>query len=230
MSRIVLLNKPFQVLSQFTDPNGRGTLADYIDQPGLYAAGRLDYDSEGLLVLTDDGRAQQQITDPKFKLEKTYWAQLEGEISDEAIEKLIKGVELKDGLTRPARCRRIEPTEPWPRNPPIRQRNNDVTCWIELKIREGRNRQVRRMTATVGHPTLRLIRVAIGPWQLKQLQPGQWRESQIHLPRQSQPTARRNGQHRAGGGRSAGQQRQQRSRQTAGRNQKPTRSRTRKPS
>ncbi|MEH6473059.1 MAG: pseudouridine synthase, partial [Halopseudomonas sp.] len=150
MSKIVLFNKPFQVLSQFTDSQGRDTLAKFIDQPGLYAAGRLDYDSEGLLLLTDDGKLQQQVTDPKFKLEKTYWVQLEGQIGDQAIKRLCQGVELKDGITRPARCRILDQPDLWPRVPPIRQRQNDVTCWVELKIKEGRNRQVRRMTAAVG--------------------------------------------------------------------------------
>lgn len=185
MAQIILLNKPFQVLSQFTDSEGRNTLAQYINQPNLYPAGRLDYDSEGLLLLTDDGRLQQQIADPKFKLEKTYWVQVEGTISDTAIDRLCKGVELKDGVTRPAKCRRLQPsqTDPlWPRVPPIRQRNNDITSWIELKIKEGRNRQVRRMTAAAGHPTLRLIRVAIGSWSLDGLQPGQTRNEQAHLP------------------------------------------------
>ncbi len=181
MAKIVLFNKPFQVLCQFTDPEGRNTLAKFIRQPGLYAAGRLDYDSEGLLLLTDDGKLQQQVCDPKFKLEKTYWVQLEGAITDAAIDRLAKGVVLKDGMTRPAKCRRIEPSALWPRVPPIRQRQNDITGWIELKIREGRNRQVRRMTAAVGFPTLRLVRVAIGSWTLESLQPGQSRTEQVHL-------------------------------------------------
>ena len=183
MSQIILLNKPFQVLSQFTDAQGRQTLADFIAEKHVYCAGRLDYDSEGLLLLTGDGRLQQQITDPRFKLEKTYWVQLDGTISDQAIERLQKGVELKDGMTRPARCRRLAAPQVWPRVPPIRQRNNDITSWIELKIREGRNRQVRRMTAAVGFPTLRLIRQAIGNWSLNGLQPGQSRCENVHLPR-----------------------------------------------
>lgn len=192
MSRIILFNKPFQVLSQFTDAEGRQTLADFINQAGVYAAGRLDYDSEGLLLLTDDGRLQQQISHPRFKLEKTYWAQLDGQISSEAIAQLCRGVELKDGMTRPAKCRQIEPTAVWPRVPPIRQRNNDVTSWIELKISEGRNRQVRRMTAAVGFPTLRLIRMAIGNWQLNDLKPGQWRSEEVHL---AKPANRPRSQH-----------------------------------
>ncbi len=190
MAKIVLLNKPFHVLSQFTDPEGRATLAGFIDQPNLYAAGRLDYDSEGLLLLTDDGKLQQQIADPKFKLEKTYWVQLEGQIDAAAISLLCRGVELKDGITRPARCRLLQAAQAelaalWPRQPPIRQRNNDVTSWIELKIKEGRNRQVRRMTAAVGFPTLRLIRAAIGSWSLDGLQPGQHRTEQVHLASQT---------------------------------------------
>ncbi|MEH6650638.1 MAG: pseudouridine synthase [Motiliproteus sp.] len=194
MATVVLLNKPFQVLSQFTDDQGRATLAQWIKQPGLYAAGRLDYDSEGLLLLTDDGRLQQRITDPRFKLEKTYWVQVEGDISDPAIEQLCRGVELKDGATRPARCKRLTAMQTdvlWPRNPPIRQRNNDITCWIELKIKEGRNRQVRRMTAAVGHPTLRLIRMAIGNWSVDTLSPGQHRSEPVNLPQNSAETAKR---------------------------------------
>lgn len=185
MATIVLLNKPFQVLCQFTDAEGRATLAQYINQPNLYAAGRLDYDSEGLLLLTDDGKLQQQITDPKFKLEKTYWVQVEGDMDDTAVKRLARGIELKDGVTRPAKCQRLSAGQTaalWPRVPPIRQRNNDVTSWIELKIKEGRNRQVRRMTAAAGHPTLRLIRVAIGNWSLDGLLPGQQRNEQVHLP------------------------------------------------
>tara|TARA_R110002167_G_scaffold26148_5_gene90135 strand:+ start:8316 stop:8960 length:645 start_codon:yes stop_codon:yes gene_type:complete len=188
MAKIILLNKPFQVLCQFTDPEGRNTLAQFIKQPGLYAAGRLDYDSEGLLLLTDDGKLQQQVSDPKFKLEKTYWVQLEGAITETAIDQLCKGVALKDGVTRPAKCRRIEPSTLWPRVPPIRQRQNDITCWVELKIREGRNRQVRRMTAAVGFPTLRLIRMAIGSWSLENLQPGQCRTEQVNLPSVKEPS------------------------------------------
>ncbi|MFT5722832.1 MAG: 23S rRNA pseudouridine2457 synthase [Motiliproteus sp.] len=182
MAKIVLLNKPFQVLCQFTDPEGRSTLAEFIHQPGLYPAGRLDYDSEGLLLLTADGKLQQRVSDPKFKLEKTYWVQLEGDISETALERLASGVELKDGMTRPASCRRLESPTLWARVPPIRQRQNDITCWIELKIREGRNRQVRRMTAAVGFPTLRLIRMAIGDWSLQQLLPGQARTEEVAMP------------------------------------------------
>ena len=178
MSRIILFNKPFQVLSQFTDSEGtkngpRATLADYLTAPGFRAAGRLDYDSEGLLVLTDDGRLQQRIANPKHKRWKTYWVQGEGYITQGAIKQLNEGVLLKDGVTLPARCKRITPPDLWPRNPPVRYRASIPDSWIELQIQEGRNRQVRRMTAAVGFPTLRLIRTAIGEWQIKLLTPGE---------------------------------------------------------
>ena len=176
---VILFNKPFNVLWQFTDRGGRATLADYIPLPGVYPAGRLDYDSEGLLVLTDDGRLQQRIADPRHRLPKTYWAQVEHVPSAEALEQLRRGVVLRDGPTRPAQARLIEPPAIWPRNPPIRERKNIPTAWIELTIREGRNRQVRRMTAAVGHPTLRLVRVAVGPWRLGGLAPGEWVEAEL---------------------------------------------------
>ncbi len=183
MARLLLFNKPYDVLSQFTDGEGRSTLADYIDLKGLYPAGRLDRDSEGLLLLTDNGPLQARIADPRFKKPKTYWVQVEGEVSDEALERLRKGVELKDGRTRPAQARRIaEPEGLWPRDPPIRVRKSIPDCWIELTIREGRNRQVRRMTAAVGHPTLRLIRASIGDWSLDGLEPGQWRVIEVDAP------------------------------------------------
>jgi 23S rRNA pseudouridine2457 synthase len=172
---IILLNKPFGVLCQFTDNEGRPTLADYIKEKNVYAAGRLDKDSEGLVVLTDDGKLQNKITDPKHKLEKTYLVQVEGDITEEAVKKLRDGVKLKDGLTKPAKIKTIkEPENLWPREPPIRERRNIPTSWIELKISEGRNRQVRRMTAAVNFPTLRLIRVKVGNWALESLSPGEY--------------------------------------------------------
>ena len=171
---IILFNKPFDVLCQFTDEQGRKTLADFIKQKNVYAAGRLDRDSEGLVVLTDDGKLQNKITDPKNKMTKTYWVQVEGEITKDATDQLKKGVELKDGLTRPAKAKIIiEPKNIWPRNPPIRERKNIPTSWIELTISEGRNRQVRRMTAATGFPTLRLIRYSIGQWNINNINNGE---------------------------------------------------------
>ena len=179
MAGIILFNKPFQVLSQFTDEQVRCTLADYLDAPGFRAAGRLDYDSEGLLLLTDDGVLQQQIANPRHKLWKTYLVQVEGTISDEALQQLRAGVTLKDGATLPARARQIEAPQLWPRVPPVRVRKTVSDSWLELAIHEGRNRQVRRMTAAVGFPTLRLVRVRIGEWALAELLPGQYRTEEI---------------------------------------------------
>ncbi len=182
MPRLILFNKPYDMLSQFTDrgtDTARATLSDCIAIPGVYPAGRLDRDSEGLLLLTDDGRLQSRIADPKYKTAKTYLAQVEGEVTDEALADLRRGVDLKDGLTRPADVERIDAPDIWPRNPPIRVRKSIPDSWISLTIREGRNRQVRRMTAAVGHPTLRLVRWRIGDWTLDGLQPGQWREVQV---------------------------------------------------
>jgi len=174
--RLILFNKPYRVFCQFTDPAGRVTLADYIPIPDLYPAGRLDFDSEGLVVLTNAGWLQHLITHPRHKLPKTYWVQVEGTPGWPALRQLAQGVQLRDGLTQPAQVRRIAPPPVWPRIPPIRERRHIPTTWIAVTITEGRKRQVRRMTAAVGHPTLRLIRQAVGPWQLGSLQPGEWRE------------------------------------------------------
>ncbi|MCH8265626.1 MAG: pseudouridine synthase [Proteobacteria bacterium] len=178
MSQLLLFNKPFAVLSQFTGADSQQTLAEFIDRKGFYAAGRLDKDSEGLLILTDDGSLQQQIADPEFKLAKVYLAQVEGAIDAAAVLKLSQGVELKDGITRPAGAVLIDPPNLWSRQPPIRERKHIPTSWIELTLCEGRNRQIRRMTAAVGFPTLRLVRVQIGKWKLGGLAPGQWRLQQ----------------------------------------------------
>ena len=166
MARVVLFHKPWGVLSQFTDAAGRPTLADYIDLPGVYPAGRLDRDSEGLMVLTDDGRLNARLTQPGHRVSKTYWVQIEGEPGATALEVLRSGVELKEGRTRPARVERMEPPDLPERDPPIRVRQRIPTCWLAVTLQEGRNRQVRRMTAAVGHPTLRLVRYRIGSWTL----------------------------------------------------------------
>lgn len=179
---LIAFNKPYNVLSQFTDDQARPVLAEYIDIADIYPAGRLDADSEGLLLLTDDGKLQQRISDPVHKLAKTYWVQVEGTPDRKAMWALRRGVEIQGKKTLPAEARIMHEPDIWPRNPPIRQRKNIPASWIELSIREGRNRQVRRMTAAVGHPTLRLIRYAIGPWTLgngdsnELLLPGQWHE------------------------------------------------------
>jgi 23S rRNA pseudouridine2457 synthase len=179
MSRLILFNKPFRVMSQFSPSDDKLTLAQFIDEPGIYPAGRLDYDSEGLLLLTDDGALQHRIAHPDHKLPKTYWAQVEGAPEQDAVARLQRGVQLNDGPTQPAQVRIIDEPQLWPRDPPIRFRQNIPTHWLEIIISEGRNRQVRRMTAAVGLPTLRLVRVAIGPWQLGDLQPGEWRSETI---------------------------------------------------
>ena len=175
---LICFNKPYGVLSQFT-PEGRWRgLKDFIDLPGVYVAGRLDADSEGLLLLTGNGALQAHISDPRYKMEKTYWVQVEGEPDDAALSALRAGVVLNDGITRPAAAERMAcPVDLWPRVPPVRVRQAIPTSWISLGIREGRNRQVRRMTAAVGHPTLRLVRAAIGPYTLGDLAPGCWREA-----------------------------------------------------
>jgi 23S rRNA pseudouridine2457 synthase len=172
----LIFNKPFGVLTRFTDAAGRATLANWIHVPGVYPAGRLDQDSEGLLVLSDDGPLQARISDPRHHWPKRYWAQVEGTITSAALEQLRAGVRLNDGLTRPAEARRLDPPPSlWPRDPPIRYRRAIPTDWLELVITEGRNRQVRRMTAAVGLPTLRLVRIAVGPWELGDLAPGEHR-------------------------------------------------------
>lgn len=179
MPRVILFNKPFGVLSQFTDKASetkRQTLSDFIDVPGVYPAGRLDRDSEGLLILCDDGRLQARIADPRFKLPKTYLVQVEGEPDDACLEALRRGVRLKDGMTRPAEVEQIAEPELWPRDPPIRVRKTVADSWIRLTIREGKNRQVRRMTAATGHPTLRLVRWSIGDWTLDGLALGEHAE------------------------------------------------------
>ena len=180
--RLLLLNKPFDVLTQFNDEAGRATLKDFVDVPGVYPAGRLDRDSEGLLLLTNDGQLQARIADPRHKLAKTYWVQVEGTPSEAQLQQLQSGVLLNDGPTLPAQARLLEPPpDLWPRQPPVRFRQSIPTHWLELVITEGRNRQVRRMTAAVGLPTLRLVRVRIGPWSLGELLPGQWQE--VAVPR-----------------------------------------------
>jgi 23S rRNA pseudouridine2457 synthase len=175
---LILFNKPYGVLSQFTDrgtDTARATLSDFIDMPGVYPAGRLDRDSEGLLLLTDDGRQQARIADPKFRLPKTYLVQVEGDPADAALDQLRVGVLLNDGPTQPAAVERIDDPALWPRDPPIRFRASVPDRWLKLTIREGRNRQVRRMTAAVGHPTLRLVRWSIGEWSIADVLPGEWR-------------------------------------------------------
>lgn len=177
MARLILFNKPYGVLCQFSaDGSDKPTLAAHIKVPGVYPAGRLDTDSEGLLLLTDDGRLQARIADPKFKLPKTYLVQVEGEPDAAALAALRAGVRLKDGVTRPAEAELIPSPPLWPRDPPVRFRKTVPDSWLSLTLREGRNRQVRRMTAAVGHPTLRLIRCRIGDWSLEELAPGEWRE------------------------------------------------------
>ena len=196
MFRFILLNKPYGVLCQFTDEAGRATLKDCVAVPGVYAAGRLDTDSEGLLLLTDDGPLQHRITDPRHKLPKTYIVQVEGEADEAALAQLRAGLDLGDFRTRPCAAKSVaEPDWLWPRDPPVRFRKSVPTSWLEIVLREGKNRQVRRMTAKVGLPTLRLIRVAIGPWRLDGLAPGQWREVAVQTlpPAKAAPPRQRAG-------------------------------------
>ena len=183
MDRLILFNKPFQVMCQFTGEGDRATLSDYIHLPEVYPAGRLDFDSEGLLLLTNAGWLQHRIADPKHKLPKTYLVQIERFPTNQVLQQLRHGVKLSDGMTRPAKVELIEEPALWPRIPPIRERKTVPTAWLRLTITEGRNRQVRRMTAAIGHPTLRLIREKIGDWELGGLQPGEWKE--VQCPRRS---------------------------------------------
>lgn len=179
MARLILFNKPFGVLPHFTDrgsPSPRPTLSEFIAVPGVYPAGRLDMDSEGLLLLTDDGRLQARIAEPRFKMAKTYLVQVEGTVAEASLDALRRGVSLKDGRTLPAEAALIDEPALWPRDPPVRFRKTVPDCWIRLTIREGKNRQVRRMTAAVGHPTLRLLRWSIGDWTVEGIAPGEWRE------------------------------------------------------
>ena len=182
-NKVILLNKPFQVMCQFTDDAARATLADYVNVPNVYAAGRLDYDSEGLLLLTNVGWLQHLIAEPRYKLPKTYLVQVERVPDAQALRQLANGVLLNDGMTQPAEVELIEAPRVWERTPPIRFRKNVPEAWLRLTLTEGRNRQVRRMTAAVGHPTLRLIRERIGPWELGDLPPGEWKA--IACPKQA---------------------------------------------
>lgn len=204
MSRVILVNKPYGVLPQFTDrEQGRATLADLVPVPGVYPAGRLDRDSEGLMVLTDDGALTARIADPRHKRPKTYWVQVEGIPDAEALARLSAGVVLNDGPTLPARAVAMaEPEGLWPRDPPVRHRLSVPTSWIALTLTEGRNRQVRRMTAAVGFPTLRLIRWSVGDWTLEGLAPGQWREITVPGPRRPAPSPTPSPRRRGGAARS----------------------------
>ena len=193
--RYVLLNKPYEVLTQFTDEQGRATLKNFVPVPDVYPVGRLDFDSEGLLLLTDDKQLQHRLSDPKFKVPKTYWAQVEGLVSDAALHQLRRGVRIKEGLTAPGEAAELpEPARLWSRNPPIRYRASIPTSWLEIQISQGMNRQVRKMCAAVGLPCLRLVRAAIGPLGLGELQPGQWRDltlEEVNLLRKISGTPRR---------------------------------------
>jgi len=198
VSKLLLFNKPFHVLSQFTDSEARKTLSEFIQVKGVYPAGRLDYDSEGLLLLTDDGQLQAQISNPKYKLNKIYWAQVEGSATEAHCLELINGVNLKDGPASAVACRLMDPPNLWPRVPPIRARQSVADTWIELTINEGRNRQVRRMTAAVGLPTLRLVRAAIGDWKVTDISPGEFRLETVATPEVKKPVTNRPASKRAG--------------------------------
>jgi 23S rRNA pseudouridine2457 synthase len=189
MAKLILFNKPFKVLSQFTsEGSNKKNLSEYINIPNVYAAGRLDYDSEGLLALTDNGFLQHRIADPKYKSDKTYWVQVEGIPTNKAIELLRNGINLKDGPTQPAKIEIIDEPNVWERTPPVRQRANIPTSWLEITIHEGRNRQVRRMTAAINHPTLRLIRARIGEWIITDIKPGEFKELDVIVKGDSKPT------------------------------------------
>jgi 23S rRNA pseudouridine2457 synthase len=198
VSKLLLFNKPFHVLSQFTDSEARKTLSEFIQVKGVYPAGRLDYDSEGLLLLTDDGQLQALISNPKYKLNKTYWAQVEGSATEAQCLELIEGVSLKDGPASAVSCRLMDPPNLWPRVPPIRERQSVADSWIELTINEGRNRQVRRMTAAVGLPTLRLVRAAIGDWKVTDISPGEFLVETVATPAVKKPVSKRPTSKRAG--------------------------------
>lgn len=191
MSELILFNKPFRVLSQFSDHQERATLADFIERPGVYPAGRLDYDSEGLLLLTGDGALQARISDPRFKLPKTYLVQVEGQPADSDLIPLRDGMQLNDGPTRPAQVQLIDAPPLWPRTPPVRERKTISDSWLSLTLREGRNRQVRRMLAGIGFPVLRLVRWQIGDWSLEGLSPGDSRTVSVHLPKAAPASGRR---------------------------------------